>query len=276
MAHSEHGSQLLRTKRKGPLSVQKPFYPEGRDCCHLYLLHPPAGIVSGDTLNVIVNVQNNAHALITTPGANRFYRARTDKTIGDSKQQQTTTINLSDGGVCEHFPLETIVYNQADAVNKVTVNLHPNSTYLGWDISCMGLPSSDEQFTQGQFVQLNQVVLPERLVFHDRMCIDTNLDILTHSAGLAQKSVFGTFIAHAPLERIHQQSIDSLVDEMRALVEREQAQELVSITAIKQLVLIRYLGSHAQQCKDLFVLLREKLRPVYIDKEGVQPRIWHT
>ena len=80
-----NGTQLTKTMRNGPLSVQKAFYPEGTDCAHIYLLHPPAGIVSGDELRINITVNSQAHTLITTPGANRFYRARVDENIGDPK-----------------------------------------------------------------------------------------------------------------------------------------------------------------------------------------------
>ena len=95
MGHCSYDTQLTKTKRCGPLIIQKAFYPEGRDCAHLYLLHPPAGIVSGDELRVGIDVQQNAHTLITTPGAKRFYRARTDLSIGDPKQSQVTLITLA-------------------------------------------------------------------------------------------------------------------------------------------------------------------------------------
>ena len=42
-------TRMTHVRHKGPLRVQRPFYPEGRNgCCHVYLLHPPGGLVSGD------------------------------------------------------------------------------------------------------------------------------------------------------------------------------------------------------------------------------------
>lgn len=48
---AKQGEKTLLVKRRqfGPLTVQRPFYPEG-DVCHVYLLYPPGGIVGGGSL----------------------------------------------------------------------------------------------------------------------------------------------------------------------------------------------------------------------------------
>ena len=142
--------------------------------------------MSGDELRVGIDVQQNAHTLITTPGANRFYRARTDLSIGDPKQSQVTLITLAPEAKCEHFPLETIVYNRANGVNNVEVRLHENSVYCGWDMTCLGLPSSSENFTHGHFTQLNTL-------YRDDILIEPESNIQHHPTAFqngAQNTMF--------------------------------------------------------------------------------------
>lgn len=270
------GTQLIHTERHGPLSVQKAFYPEGRDCAHVYLLHPPAGIVSGDELRIKIQVKRQAHSLITTPGANRFYRAREDLAIGDSKQVQHCELFLAEQAKCENFPLETIVYEGADGVNTVDVHLKTDSAYLGWDITCLGLPSSKQFFNNGRYTQLNRVYCENSLIYHDRIAIKPDNKIHQHVAGLNKCNVFATFMAYAPLGQLDDSEYKTLIAQLRDYIIVAKAEDKISISQIRQLLIIRYLGQHAEQCKALFIQLWQKLRPLYLHKNANMPRIWHT
>lgn len=284
-SHNEYGTRLTRTKRNGPLSVQKAFYPEGKNCAHIYLLHPPAGIVSGDELHVTINVNENAHSLVTTPGANRFYRAREDRNIGDSKQVQHCVITLKNNATCENFPQETIVYEGADGFNTVDVHLQSTSCYLGWDITSLGLPSSNQPFNKGSYRQLNRVYCDNTLIYHDRIAIEPNNNIQAHQAGLNQCNVFATFLAYAPKHMATVEEQKAFIETLRSLIDNpittkqsmcKDANKKISITQIRELLVIRYLGEQAEECKILFTLLWQKMRPYYLNKDGVSPRIWHT
>lgn len=271
-----NGSQLTKTKRNGPLSVQKAFYPEGRDCAHIYLLHPPAGIVSGDELRLNIQTNKQAHSLITTPGANRFYRAREDLSIGDSKQLQHCELFLAEQAKCENFPLETIVYEGADGVNTVDVHLKADSAYLGWDITCLGLPSSGQLFKNGRYTQLNRVYCEDTLIYHDKIAVKPENKIHQHIAGLNNHNVFATFMAYAPQGQLSDNDKKALVAQCRDSVIAANAEQKISISQIRELLIIRYLGEQAEECKALFIELWQIIRPSYINKEANIPRVWHT
>ena len=55
-------TRLTTRAHRGPLVVQRPFYPEGPGVPHVYLLHPPGGIVGGDSLRVEVSVGHRPSA----------------------------------------------------------------------------------------------------------------------------------------------------------------------------------------------------------------------
>jgi urease accessory protein len=143
----ESNRSVARYLHQGPLRILQSLYPEGDAVCHNVLVHPPSGLVGGDTLDMQVSVGPGAHGLVTTPGATRFYRSE----AGLATQQ--VQARVAAGGRLEWLPLEAIAYNQCEALNRAVFDLAPGAEMMAWDITALGLPAADLPFEQGQFRQ---------------------------------------------------------------------------------------------------------------------------
>ena len=125
---SEDGRTRVHDRHDGPLRVLRSLHPEGERVCHSVLVHPPGGIVGGDTLAIEIELEPEAHALVTTPGATRFYRS-----LGEPATQ-TLAVRAAAGSRLEWLPLETLAYSGCIAENRARFALAPGAEMIGWDL----------------------------------------------------------------------------------------------------------------------------------------------
>ena len=281
-SHSPRGTKLSRCRHKGPLYVQKPFYPEGRDLAHCYLLHPPGGVVSGDTLDIAIEAEENTKTLITTPGAARIYRAREV----DSQQTQNVVIAIDKNASVEWFPMETIVYDGADAELNTTIRLQDNSHYIGWEITCLGLPAGNKPFNQGRIVQNYRIEKNGLPLFIDRLQFSPEKSAWFHNqAGMRSHTCSG-FLMAGPFDfTINNEdntqndvgeSQESLTEALRSQVAKIGQEKNLAVTWVNDFCMIRYLGDSAFEARDSFIALWALLRPVLLSRKACEPGIWKT
>ena len=132
---------LARAAHVGPLTVQRPFYPEG-ETCHLYLLHPPGGIVGGDELDIEVTLEAGSHALITMPGASKFYRS------AGAEGRLSQRMTVGENATLEWLPQDTIFFPAARARLSTRFQLTSGSRLLAWELFCLGRPVNGVAFSE--------------------------------------------------------------------------------------------------------------------------------
>ena len=250
---------LIPQQRLGPLTVQRPFYPEG-DVCHVYVLHPPGGVVGGDRLKLAVNARPGSHGLITTPGAGKFYRS------AGKTAQLHQQFNVTENAILEFLPLESIYFPATELSSKISVNLQATSKFASWEIHCFGLPVNNEDFTAGNLLLNTEVTIDGKLLLHDKLKIDSFE--LSRASGLRGNRVYGSFIVYS------QKISDALLDTLQGL---QTESGIAGVSCVEPSLLVaRYLGDSTEHAQIYFRKLWQMLRPVALGLDACAPRIWNT
>lgn len=247
----------------GPLRVQRPFYPEG-PVCHCYLLHPPGGLVSGDRLHVDVSVQAGAHALLTTPSAGKIYGA---DSCGVQQGQQ---VRLSvQNGVIEWLPMETIVFNAANAVMSIELDLDATASAIGWEILCLGRPEGNALFCSGQAGTRLSIHRDGKPLLLERLDVSGGSALQHGAFGLGGHTVCGTMFAASP-----DPALPELVPRLREVL--IPAKGTIGVTCRRGVLQVRYLGDRAEEARRLFEQAWQIIRLNLLGIQACAPRIWAT
>lgn len=263
---AEQKTVARQVQHHGPLQTQRPFYPEGDDVCHTYILHPPGGVVGGDKLEIKVRMHEGAKALVTTPAAGKFYRSAGSKSLVSQK------MIVGNNAVLEWLPQENIIYNKAKAAQTSNIELGENACFLGWEICCLGLAASNELFEEGLFNQTFNVWQDGVPLLLERSCFETDSAMLKAAWGLRNCSVVGTLIC----SRIPGDKTKSLLNEIRSAVAAVTEDDLFSVTTVSGMIVCRYLGYHAYKARKCFVVAWKILRKSVLGRSACLPRIWNT
>lgn len=256
---------LVRNRHDGPLRVQRPFYPEANGQAHVYILHPPGGIVAGDTLAISSSVRQDAHALVTTPSAGRVYCSNRQRLL----QTQQVTMTVESGGFGEWLPQENIVFNDAQAINRTSIQLQSGANFIGWEITCLGRPASNEMFESGVLHQHFEIMLDGQPLLLERSRFDGGSPMLQARWGLHGCPALATLVC--TLE-------DSAAEQaLRDLCAQHRNERLVlEVTQLPGLVILRAQAQQAEPIKNAFFAAWRLLRRTLQNTEAVAPRIWFT
>jgi urease accessory protein len=261
-ARQQQRTVLVERAHNGPLVVQKSLYPEGERICHAVIVHPPGGIAGGDELQLRVAVDDGAHALLTTPGAGKWYKAN-----GRAASQQLN-FSVAPQALLEWLPQETILFDAARARMTARVQLSGDARYAGWEILCFGRRAAGEKFVEGALNQSTQILRDGVLIWNECAAFSAGDRVMTSPLGMDNASVSATFVIAAGA------TPPALLEECRAALPKEGNR--FGVSALPEIFAARYLGDSAEQARDYFELLWAILRPWYAQVSMQRPRIWNT
>jgi len=208
-------------------------------------------MVGGDRLLTELLLDPQAQVLVTTPAAQKVYRS-----TGEISEQ-ITQIDLREGSGLDYFPLETIVFNQAQFCQTTRVSLAPQSYFAGWDITRFGRTARGEAFREGQWRSALEVWQghsdgSQTPLWIDRQQLLNASALLQSPFGLADHSVIGSLLLLG-------QSLNN--DQKQSLMEPWQAAGYngshFACTRTQQGMIARYRGASTQEARDGFLALWE-------------------
>ena len=249
---------LAHRERHGPLAVQRPFYPEG-GVCHVYLLHPPGGVVGGDHLQIDAALARHSHALATTPGATKFYRS-----VGETARQ-VQYLRVDEGASLEWLPQENIFFQGAQVDLHTRVDLQGNARLALWETHCLGRPVVGEAFDEGSLDMRLEIYRDERPLLLERLRVDARSRLWRSQLNGCAVTATAVF-THATDEhlRIAREANGRLHD------------GLAGVTLLQDLLVLRYLGDSTEQARNLFTDTWRVLREPLLQRAANVPRIWNT
>lgn len=252
-------TNLVPVKRYGPLSVQRPFYPE-RETCHVYLLHPPGGVVGGDRLELHLDLEAGSKALLTTPGATKFYRSAGECAEASQHMQLQAQAEL------EYLPQENIYFPGALVKIKTVLDVNRTSHAILWEKHCFGRPANNETFDTGKIVSRLELHREDKLLFTETQRVDS--EEIKRVSGLRSQPVMATLLVYS--ENLNARLIE-------ALRKITPAGGYCGITCpLPECLIARYFGGSTDEVNAWFMALLDVLRPVVLNRPPCHPRIWNT
>ncbi|WP_076591261.1 urease accessory protein UreD [Herminiimonas arsenitoxidans] len=257
-------TRMTERSHYGPLRVQKPLYPEHPAVCHAIIVHPPGGIVGGDQLTINARVGDCAHALLTTPGAGKWYRSN-----GHLSQQQVT-LEVGTQAKLEWLPQETIFFNDADVRLEHNVSLAADALYIGGEILCFGRTASGESFDNGRIAQRTSIRRDGKLLWFEQGALQAKSTSMTSPLSLAGYTVCATLIAVG--KTMNGAFLNALREESAEIAQDGRS----GATQIKQVLVARYLGHSSETARLWMTRAWQRIRPELMQRDAVVPRIWNT
>lgn len=253
-------TRLLERRHSGPLRVQKPLYPEGGKVCHAIIVHPPGGVVGGDRLRIDAGAGDGAAALLTTPGAAKWYKAN------GQVSSQAVRLQAGAGALLEWLPQETIFFDAAQVALDHHVELGQDAVYIGGEILCFGRTASGESFRSGRVAQRTSIRREGRLIWFEQGALDAAGAAMHGPLGLHGHTVCATLVAAGrPLAAAELAALRACGSGLYA-----------GATQLRSVLVARLLCNSSQTARHWMTRCWQMLRPALAGRDAVIPRIWNT
>jgi urease accessory protein len=139
-ARQGHRTIMAHSHCTSPWHLFPPIYLDDSGAAYTLLLNPSGGLVGGDRLTINLRVKERAHAIISTPSANRVYRTQS------THAAQVINLTVEPDGLLEWLPEPTIPFAGSRFRQVIHVRLAPGGAVTLWDAVASGRIAQGERW----------------------------------------------------------------------------------------------------------------------------------
>ena len=163
----------------------KARFPRGavRGWSDVVTLNTSGGIAGGDRLTSTFEIAAGARATIASQAAERYYRVP----AGGGPALVRTRISVGDDAAAEWLPQETILFDGCAIDRRLDIELSDSSWFVGVETLVFGRAAMGERVRTGQIRDVIRVRRAERLIWHDAVRMDGDIDALLRRPGCRER-----------------------------------------------------------------------------------------
>lgn len=252
---NDSGKTILgKLYSESPLHAQKTLHYDDSDLAYLYIVSTSGGILQGDRYRIDINMREDTQAHITTQGATRVY------SMNSNNATQMINITVGKNAYLEFIPDQIIPYQNSRFYQKLSLNVHDDSTMIYSEIITPGRVAMGESFAYDVcYLKTKATNQHNDYRFIDITNIEPKKQKLSSFGILDKYQMVGTVYILTQEKHIMElyEKIDSILS--------ADCNVFGGITIMKDDtgLLVRILGNKTEQIKDVIfsivAVLREKI-----------------